>query len=243
MAAKISYEFEADDTVYRVSRERVSASTRFIDNLAKNSIFNLPNVFKIDNHPNPISMVVKSEYLIMCTRLDKLRINTGFSGANNKLIPEFQVNRNDYPNLMYLNLEWPIPENMKIFYAIIVMKDAYQSKGNRSAVQAYFWAMKTSGGGYYRLPLPNLYEHGQICLGTGIEQTIIRRDLNLLMADFIDLLHRSEWGSHLRPDMGRAKEMFSFNVDNTPSYMTGNWWGISQSINHKYIEEANEVLK
>lgn len=184
--------------------------------LANNKGMPVPAAFTHDDLP--VKIVAAQGHTTMACQLKSLPFNTNCSTFEGKIFPDFKPT----PNSMFRRLVWLPPANMKLWLAI----KANQGDNAKWQVhETYLFAQHTTKAGFFKLPLPNIYDHGKMCAGNMmLERLVNMPTLFDLWVRFYVCFRGSDWNSDLIPDMGKSRAMFQFSAaDNTPLPCPEDW--------------------
>jgi hypothetical protein len=110
-----------------------------------------PAIFTHEN-AGPVTLGILKETLALSAELPSIRIRTNYTLSNGVLVPDF--NRKGEP---IFDIHWSVPADMKVLFGVEI--------GNKNIlINAYILAFDEEKR-CYRLPLGNLYENANICLG------------------------------------------------------------------------------
>lgn len=183
----------------------VANPERILADASSSQSFKVKKAFQASGLDVDLS-IKRNQTLAYCT-LKKLPLATRFAVQNGHYVPVFVGN--DSATFM-LNISWVPPTDMRIKFGFDIALD----EDNRLRVnQAFLFATSTARQGYFKLPLPNLYDDGKICIGeAGLNA---RGDtIQELFEKQLRLLEVSTWNNDLISGADYASRVFQFTLDN-----------------------------
>ena len=132
-------------------------------------------------------------------------------------------------------MHWTAPNNMRVFLAVKARKNAAGKVW--SVVEPYLFCKAASAvpAGFYKLPLPNIYPDGRLCLGngwTGNSPTLIG-----VLKNCLRQLNESSWNTDLPSPVEQTRQLFRFHpttLDSLPGETE--WWNACKRVNRVEYE-------
>lgn len=157
---------------------------------------------------------------------------------NQVLVPTW----NNVPNSVEFALRWPVPDSMRLHFAAECVRAGGMWKVSEPIL---FATHVPTVNGFWRLPLPNMYDDGKICLGRDPSTHQADPSLHLMLTKVLAKLAETRWGVDLPPNLTNSQAMFRFNMyDHSPIYYSGEWSALCRKgehtgrVNHPLMEEA-----
>lgn len=215
----VSYEFFEGQT-YRCTRQPLSSSEviKQLKSTAQQGYQKQPAIDEIDGLP--VTLATSEANCLAGVSIKGFSLRTWAKEHNGLLVPTFQKEGRE---TMERTLAWTPPGTMKLFMIVKAKSDLVNKQW--MLVESYLIAKAASAvpAGFFRLPLPNIYPDGRVCLGNdfkGHSPTL----LGVLKAA-IRRLNESSWNTDMLPDMDESWKLLRFNsttlAAETPE---GNWW-------------------
>ncbi len=198
----------------------------------------IPAAFDVNNNLGlkPVGLSVKKEYTIACCRITKVKLDTYFVLVPTEgPVPAFftpcfaqspEAMGLPRQESVRLNLSWQIPNDMVMFFAA---KMNFNGSGWKPSIPLFFGRAVNPRNqeeqGFFRLPLPNQYGDGKMCLGDA-ERHIADPSLQGAFQKELDLFCNSTWNTDAAPIIANTRAVFQFNAsDMTQRNGVGpNWW-------------------
>lgn len=111
----------------------------------------LPRVILMGD--KPVSFLVSKAEFVAITYLDKIPFNTWYMPGNNRFVPVFLKS----PGAVLIKDDWIPPSEIRLCFALAMRPMGYDP------LNAFLFAEWNKE--LYRLPYPNVYENGKICMG------------------------------------------------------------------------------
>jgi hypothetical protein len=192
-----------DGSAHRIRFERlpITAMARVHEHLTRDAKIRLPNAYEFNGQPVNIAMHEGLYYA--STILTSITLATAYlADETGTLTPCFAADDNAIP----LRATWPTPPGITVRFGIVA-EAGYRLLEARLFVQ-------TSDPGFFRLPLPNVYEDAKICLGSradGFRDAILVK----LMTKAIEHFTNATWNADLLTEAVRdgAKAIFRIPAD------------------------------
>jgi hypothetical protein len=149
------------------TRTSLGARTAVIQALQSDLEFIVPNFMFHDGFP--VSASLKGNNFVIWCRLKKLVINCAWRVLEGNLVMD-PLTRKDR-----IARDWLAPENMELFFMVRGTRGTEGENVYKFGVpgrqSVHLWCRSTekskAAAGWFRLPLPNTYEDGSMCLGSG----------------------------------------------------------------------------
>lgn len=219
------YCFWKDVGLVRLTPQVLGGADVALQALANNISARTYNAFKVNDLP--VKLITKREQVVCCLKLRELPIKTTFSLLEGKMVPEFTNNR----DFLQGDKIWTPPESMKLHFCVRCQFQPWK------AMEIYFFAQHTDDGSTYKLPLPNQYGDGRLCLGDNLGR-LSGATLPELLAKVLDLLKNSTWNTDQLPDMAKAKAMFKWNpASGEVVHETEDWTELCTPLNTVAMQE------
>jgi hypothetical protein len=161
-------------------------------------------------------------------RIPSIVLNTTFDADNDKLFPTFRSGA-----LPHLRMEWTPPPGLTVFFVMLMVANS-DSSWSITRDRHYLLGVDNTKTvpGWFRLPLPNIYADGQVCMGNYTSQ---HPTIHACATAAIDQLLNSPWNSDLLGDITPIKALFSFDsTTNKPLPPVTPW--------HTHMVRVNNVL-
>jgi hypothetical protein len=186
---------------FKLTPQHLGGDAEIAAHLSTTAVTNVPHAFKLYNTPVHIAKQGKQSFI--STRIPTLALATHFMVEDGVLVPSFKATTDS----VLLNLVWTPPANMTLHLGVSV-----GTSGSDTVFHEAFLVATLAGeSGTFRLPLPNLYKHGPICLG----RTEFRADtLSSMMEQVIMQMQTALWNTDLldSSDNNRRKNLFSYSL-------------------------------
>jgi hypothetical protein len=152
-----------------------------------------------------VSVTTRHGKQFTATRLPFLNLRTQFKAQEDTLVPSF-VSRD---GTLTMTRTWAVPECMTLIFGTV---SAPPEGGTRHKVASTFlFATLADTPGFWRLPLPNVYNDARVCMGS---ITIEEPTLLSAFTRALEHFHESPWNADLLTDQaGAAERLFRFPID------------------------------
>ncbi len=180
--------------------------------------------FEIDN--KPVTLAMSQDNTLLGVPISGFKLRSHFLAVNEPgdtkvLIPQFR----SVTNSIDVSCTWEPPQGMHVLFAFKAKQVEMPAPSPKAwtLIEAYLF-VKPEGppGGFFRLPLPNVFADGRLCMGNGI---VFREPtLEKLAKKALAHINESPWGTDMMPDQAKMKKLFRFDVStlkNLPP--VGNW--------------------
>ena len=207
-----------------VKVDRVGDIDPFIRQLAADTPVVVPRAFVLGD--KPVHMAVSQRNLTLFTRLDHFNITTTYATHSRGVVtPAFAA---PTPGAVTLTCKWVAPANMALwFVALFDVNATPRCVYSRSSLAVACTEERHKG--VFRLPLPNIYENGRLCLGRN-EPATVQPDASDPMFTVFEraagVFNRSSWNSdllHTANAPARART-FQFSLANNESVNVDPAW-------------------
>lgn len=187
------------------------------------------NAFEVDGQM--VKVGLKPAYTLLSTVIKTLPMRTTFSVLDGRIVPEFQ----EGPEFLRRELSWRAPSSMKLYFAL---KVSAPSVGVFVIHKPFLFA--TDGvPGFWKLPLPNQYGDGPLCLGSTCEDKR-GRTLVEIWTEGWNLFKGSTWNRDQLPSMAHSKALFKFNPANNETIPVENWTAFCTRWSHSCHAEVTQ---
>jgi hypothetical protein len=226
-----------------VTREFIGDQSTHVRSVASSlpaSIIKLARLTPTD--PFGVHLQLKSAHALLFTRLTELKLSTFFRFGPDKqtVHPCFaQIVPTDFK----ASFVWQVPHSMGLYFVMMLAPpgDArdysphdYRLYTHGHPIKFYLLAVAgAKAGGFWRLPLCNIYEDASICMGTyagdNLEATAVDR-LGLALTHF----RNSNWNSHLADQQNPEDQVSLFSFTPQGHYIAPpeKWWTHCKKVNN-----------
>lgn len=200
-----------------------------VDQIIKSTVANMPTLAPsvCELNGKPVRLAVASGYSVAGVQLDNLRIRTFYKLEGNVLLPVFTAGG----DAIEMTCTWTPPGHLKMNAAVSAKHD-----GMDWVSQHYFmFGTSAYDPGFWKLPLPNSFEDGRMCLG----RDYLPKDKTLvgLLAKIVDHLHSSHWNTDIAPDYNLTKALFRFDPSTLANAApTRPWTEVARKVNRVEME-------
>ena len=171
------------------------------------------------------TLAIYKDCVALSFRIDKIPLKTKFTPGDDFLYPSFAENG----LLMYK--EWVIPTDMEAYLTCV-------SFGESLKVILSAWSSKEKQ--MYRLPLPNIYEDGSICMGDRFNYD--GSDLLASARRSIKSFKEAEWNRDLIHNTGgNHVKMFRYDPDGNQLAPLQAWESLSFPLGVRELSHLNKV--
>lgn len=207
-----------------LNMEHINAA---LDRAVQSAYRRVPGVCLIDRQP--VAVAVSNENTLIGTQLLQLKINSHFLLVDGSLEPRWAGG----PGALAMTCTWVPPSDCQLFFAI--KAKPYERKWKLH--EGYFFTKSLIAGGFFKLPLPNLFEDGRICLGNSLGSVSLNDTLEGLLKGVLNHFTESPWGTDMTPDMGLTKRLFRFNPSTLINVAPeGEWHAACRRVNRLELE-------
>ncbi len=191
--------------------------------------------FGIDRQP--VAIAVSSQDTLIGTQLTQLKLNSHFGLFDGNLVPFWGGGGMSLP----MTCTWVPPDDCQLYFGVKAKASAIAEGAvavrKWKLHEAYFFAKSASVGGFFKLPLPNLFNDGRICMGNSLGTAQHNATLEGLLKGLLAHLSESPWGTDMLPDAVNSRRLFRFH----PSTLTnvaieGEWHANCQRVNRIELE-------
>lgn len=237
---------ETENNLYIIDRDKIylqpparlmGAATRILTEFANREAVRCPNFMPQPEWSSngPIGLALRKDYCIVWQRLKRLTIKTYYNivstASGPYMNPEFASSR----EYVERTCVWYAPSNMHLYFAVPQLSDGLGSWLTECAMLFAFCEGQT---GFWKLPLPNTYVDGKICLGRSWPEGVARTALE----NYRDAFRRFDenpWNTDLPADQAQTRQLFRFNpLDNSQMAVRGDWHVCCVRFNHPYMAEV-----
>ena len=215
--------------VERLVSERVlDAGQSVLDTLTENITRQVRNVFNIPDWGNVHASVGQNDTL-WSVPIDHIPLHARFKLVNQVMVPMF-ASATD----LEMPLVWKVPAEVKVVFAVMTKQEdrLVSVEGN------WLFACDVDKRGY-RLPLPNLHDHCQICTGAfdGDQETAF----DCVKAS-LEQFGKSKWNADLMRTSEQSKQFFRFKPTKetfeTLPIQSDNWTMLCEKVGSALIERV-----
>lgn len=178
----------------------------------------------------PVDVAIGNDALCG-VRLKELTLCTKFRHVGEHLVPVFGGDG------IRLTLTWNVPDGMDLRFA-----SRAEFNGMWKDYQSFLFLRRTGVPGFMKLPLPNIYSHGEVCMGDRVRQDGIRG--NTLQDCFkasLESFRQTTWNSELLEHTNSAQALFRWTVDRKPLPAPAEWWRYCQACSRQEMEDLCPV--
>jgi hypothetical protein len=200
--------------------------------LARNVTFKLPSAFKSFDEL-PVNLMIKNDTVYMAAKLQKLVFNTTFqiNAERDEYLIRFEQNREYVQN----QLNWIPPTDMTLYFGVLASATAIP----KTFMNAYLFAVKTGVAGFLKLPLPNWFPDGRLCMGDNL-RTENHPQLDGFFNNILQRFYNSPWNTHLIDgQLANIQRLFKWKVTTNEQLPIENgvrWEDLSARINSEHLE-------
>ena len=186
---------------FKLTPQHIGGDVEVAAHLATAAVTTVPNAFKL--YGSPVHIAKQGKQSFISTRIPTLALATHFMVEDGVLVPSFKATTDS----VLLNLVWTPPANMTLHLGVALGTSGHEPVFH----EAFLVATLARESGTFRLPLPNLYKHGPICLG---RSEFSADTLSSMMEQVIMQMQTALWNTDLldNADNGRRKNLFSYSL-------------------------------
>lgn len=225
--------FNANGTMQVVQEvvQELSVSSAILDRFSSKVHRRVKAAFTIMD--NPCSLIITDAECYAVVDLVSLRILSHYQVGNDKVLrPVFlRASDGEEKGFPMFPADWLVPSNMRLRFAARIHE--YNSdKPYTHYDHACYLLAYDNAGRCFRLPLPNLFEDGAMCMG----KFDCRSDsIQSAMQSAVDQLARSDWNADLMSTYRQqcSDALFQFQPDNEAIKCIpfgGDWMRLSEKI-------------
>ncbi len=223
---------------------KLGNAARFLQEFASKQPLRIANAFRIENHSVPFDLHAFGERdLWAASKLQFLPLKTTFTVLetdNDKpLVPVFTPRAGSS-----LEMAWSVPSSMTLWFAVQISKDERFRYISASAMIFAISNMQSEGQpkypGFFRLPLPNHFGDGRVCLGDR-QSTFRSTDIPDIVAKTFRLFTTTVWNNdQLNAQIQeRAAKLFRFSPsDNSTLAVPTTWPELCTKQSSPVMEEV-----
>lgn len=194
------------------------------------------------SEPFGVNLQLKSAHALLFVRLNELKLSTFFRfGPDKKTVhPCFaQVVPTDFK----ASFVWTVPPSMGLYFVMMLappqdVRD-YGPQDSRVYTHGHllkFYLLAVAGpkaGGFWRLPLCNIYEDASICMGTYASDDLDASAVDRL-GSALNHFRNSPWNSHLADQQNPEDQvaLFSFSPKGDCLAPPEKWWTHCKKVNN-----------
>lgn len=203
----MEYVIKSDGTVTRrcISELNIEVPDSALAPLTKRSAVGSLNLMTLQGYGVASANVASDgSSAVWTVPIKEVLIRGGFKLVDGIMLPHFA--KKDTVDVNQMEMLWTAP--MPLF--LVPMLSWNTRKSRWSAPKLYFWARDTRGG-YYKLPLPNIFDDGSVCEGREIG--FFPTQLEAVM-DALNTFRNSIWNADLWNMVEESQRMFRFKPTN-----------------------------
>ncbi len=225
------------DGAYRLTAEPLAQQSVYaaLSRCMEGAYKRIGAAFTLDRQP--VALAVSSQDALIGTRLTQLKLNSHFLLFEGSLVPLWAGGGLSLP----MTCTWVPPDDCQLYFGVkakvLAVAEGAVAVQKWKLHEAYFFAKSVSAGGFFKLPLPNLFNDGRICMGNSLGAAYANVTLEGLLKALLAHLSESPWGTDMSPDTLRTRQLFRFH----PSTLTniaieGEWHANCQRVNRIELE-------
>lgn len=185
----------------------------------------IEGAFELPGADGPVDITRSRDRIYLSIGLPTLRLFTFF--RVNPATPDvggglFEPVFHTAPDALRMDLSWPIPPTMDL--RLIV--HAQRESDRYTFYSAYLAASHAARPGFFRLPLPNIYDDARVCMGNEFGSPVLP-SLSAIAAAALTQFNAASWNTDLLSAVSadNAKLLFRFNPEggNQPVPPPGGW--------------------
>lgn len=155
--------------------------------------------------------------------LKRLTLDTCFSQVGDFLVPTFERGG------MRLKLDWEAPSDMQLRFAALCHP-------SWTATECFLFARGPQPG-FVKLPLPNIYDDGRVCMGDEVRGTIRGDTLAACFKAALESFRSTSWNTDLNNHGASVRALFRWKSDRTPVPAPADWRRFCQTVSRQEMEE------
>lgn len=181
----------------------------------------IPNVFN-----DATGIAYKQNTAHLSVKLNELKFNTTFEMVDGLLVPTFGAGSEALP----LSLVWATPADMDLRLGVQLEKS-----GNRYVfLYAFLVAKAADQGGFFKLPVPNVYEDSRVCMGN--EYSCPTGSLDASREHARAHFMAAPWNTDLLTNNREARSLFRWSSDSSQRQPDAHWTTLSRRVSHPALD-------
>lgn len=233
------YVFDKDDGLVRLTPTRLANADQALESLAQQQSLCMPGAFlashDIVGNGKKVNIVAKRDCTIAWCKIDRLPMRTQYVLMDGSMVPIFATGLN-FVNRQFL---WLAPMEIRFGVRFSLEFPMQRHQPMWYAKECWLPARHTDGSSW-KLPLPNHYSDGRLCLGDSFLS--IRGDsIQEAFGKCLDLLGNSNWNNDQIPEVSCSQKMFRFHPETgitMPIVQTDeSWMELCRRVNTPPIQE------
>ncbi len=164
---------------------------------------------------------------VCCVRLRKLRLHTYFDQVGDYLVPIFATRG------LKLELVWDVPADMDLRFAC----QCAQVGTHWSMGECFLFARKTGTPGFVKLPLPNTFDDGRLCMGDAVRGTIHGHTVQECFQKALQSFHDTVWNTDIHNNPTRCVALFRWTKERQCVVAPQNWRDLCLGVSRIEMEE------
>ena len=219
---------------FKLTPSSIGGDDKIGELLAARAAQAFPNAFQLGGQPAHVSLSgpPSSRRALISVCVPKLKVHTFYSVSEGALVPVFR----NLPDSVRMDLEWTPPPTMRLWFAL----DAQMVDGKWRHGTPFVFLKSTNKAhaGTFKVPLPNCYDHGAICLGH-VDWKI--GDVLTVAQQAYDQLQTATWNTDLLYDHDAPARNGLFRFDlatNKQIPFTAEWERLVKRLSNPTIDTA-----
>lgn len=206
-----------DGSVYSLPFSRLSPKQvdEALRKVADSGYQKVVGAMKIDGEP--VTLCVNANQVIAGVPLKRLNLLAKCQLIDGHMVPVFTGDE-----VFLMNCVWTPPANCQMHFAMSLNKSGATWK--ISNVFLFCRAASGTPGGFFKLPLPNIYPDGRVCMGERFQMTCPENTIEGLLKHGIRHLAESPWGTDMMPQASKIRALFRFDPGTLTSVEPATEW-------------------
>lgn len=243
----ITYTIDESGQIYRTKHFKLHDADRWLSEFANQRGICVPKAFPSPAWLPPgtidhagLRARTGGGIFVWC-RILKLSMRAQFDIEHDLRLPRFRGGGTS----MEMTLDYLPPQEMALFLAVDAKLTGSAYKSQSHLLFACDWRTCTPGAGavpqessgFFKLPLPNTYSDGRICLGRGNESVQAPSAAELL-ARTHTILQNSVWNQDLSEQVENSRQLFRWDAATaTQRPPTLRWYQLCSRVSHPLMKE------
>lgn len=194
---------------YKLTPQEVFVSQEYIKNFAANTKIHINNIFNLPNYGR-VNATIQNESSLYIVRLHHLNLKSFFTVKDDFFVPKFINPKMPAASSYFqLDLVWHLIPNMRLYFITEI------SNIDPRWLNSYLLAKHPTISGDWRLPLPNYFDSGELCLGDNSVNNPEFLKIKIsseIMNACLDIFYKNNWNADLGPSESMSTELFRFNM-------------------------------
>lgn len=199
---EIVLSIHGDAVIRTINEETVSLPDDLANSLTSNSMYFCKNVFVLPEGRDTSIAVSRTE-LFAITNMPYLNIRMPWKTSCGGFLSPVPATRNEPSVYPVMSMRWIAPDPITLL--LISQISDMHIETRRSHLFAYDSDLKS-----FRLPLPNIYDDGAVCMGSYDSHG---RTLMEIQGKALTQLDNSQWNSDLYTEGDKLSELMSYKVE------------------------------